>query len=175
MQRTVPSFPELLADCQQSAVHLEMRDVYGVASEVDAFAQWRKTGQSYELTDRASWWNSFTESVESAVARGVRMRRARVVSEPPTEYIKFEHYLTARNLAVGEEVRWLPRSQASDLMLPGNDFWLFDDRLIRFHHFSGDGDLLDYSFADDAALIARCSEAFEAVWERAVPHDQYTV
>lgn len=30
------------------------------------------------------------------------------------------------NVKAGEEVRWLPRRQASDLALPGNDFWLFD-------------------------------------------------
>jgi hypothetical protein len=28
-------------------------------------------------------------------------------------------------------------------LLPGNDFWIFDDHLIRVHHFSGDGDIVD--------------------------------
>ena len=77
------------------------------------------------------------------------------------------------NSAAGEEVRWLPRRRASDLCLPGNDFWLFDDRLIRFHHFSGDGEIVEDELCDDPAVIARCMTAFEAVWDRAVPHADY--
>ena len=78
------------------------------------------------------------------VARGVRFRRARIVSEPVADFIRFEYEATAGlNVAAGEEVRWLPRRRASDLCLPGNDFWVFDGRLVRFHHFSGDGDIVE--------------------------------
>ena len=67
------------------------------------------------------------------------MRRARIVSEPVSEYIRFEHDVTYTNVAAGEEVRWLPRRLASDIALPGNDFWLFDERLAVFNHFAGAG------------------------------------
>jgi hypothetical protein len=112
--------------------------------------------------------------VRQHTARGVRFRRARVVSEPVSDYVRFEHEATAGlNVAAGEEVRWLPRRRASDLCLPGNDFWLFDDRLIRFHHFDGDGRVVEDEMCSAPAVIALCSAAFEAVWERAVPHDGY--
>lgn len=78
--------------------------------------------------------------VQDAVARGVVMRRARIVSEPVTDYIRYEHAITPLNLQVGEDVRWLPRRRASDIPLPGNDFWLLDERLMQFHHFTGTGD-----------------------------------
>ena len=85
-----------------------------------------------------------------------------------------EHEATAGlNVAAGEDVRWLPRRRASDLCLPGNDFWLFDNRLIRFHHFDGDGRVVEDELCDDPAVIRLCSEAFEEVWERAVPHAGY--
>jgi hypothetical protein len=107
-------------------------------------------------------------------ARGVRFRRARVISEPVTDYIRFEHFITdATNIAAGEDVRWLPRRRASDLCLPGNDFWLFDDRFIRFHHFSGDGEVVEDELVTDPAVIAMCATTFEAVWARAVPHADY--
>ncbi|WP_438948653.1 DUF6879 family protein [Streptomyces atratus] len=61
-------------------------------------------------------------SLPEKAARGVRVLRARVVSEPVTEYIRFEHAITDANLRAGEEVRWLPRRRASTLALPGNDF-----------------------------------------------------
>ena len=75
--------------------------------------------------------------------------------------------------AGGEQVRWLPRRRASDLCLPGNDFWLFDDRLVRFHHFSGVGEIIEDELSDAPAVIRLCATAFEAVWKRAVPHAEY--
>jgi hypothetical protein len=57
MPQTVPPFAELIAGCHRSAVHLETRDVYGVVEEDADFAAWRD-GQTYDLSDRASWWNA---------------------------------------------------------------------------------------------------------------------
>ncbi len=100
--------------------------------------------------------------------------RARIVSEPVSDFIRFEYEGTAGlNIAAGEEVRWLPRRRASDLCLPGNDFWLFDDRMIRFHYFSGDGDIVEDELVSDPTVIQMCAAAFEAVWEHAIPHAEY--
>ncbi|GAA3834877.1 hypothetical protein GCM10023083_78870 [Streptomyces phyllanthi] len=104
------------------------------------------------------------------------MRRARIVSAPVSDYIRFGHHVTVGNVAAGEQVRWLPRRRASDLALPGNDFWLFDDNLVVFLHFTGDGELFpdgDEERTTDPAVVRLCSTAFEAVWERAVPHEEY--
>jgi len=70
-------------------------------------------------------------------------------------------------------VRWLPRRLTSDLCLPGNDFWLFDNRLIRFHLFSGVGEIVEDELCSDPAVIGMCMAAFESVWERAIPHAAY--
>ncbi len=78
-----------------------------------------------------------------------------------------------RLIAAGEQVRWLPRRRCSDLCLPGNDFWVFDDRLVRFGHFAGDGGFLDHELTRDPAVVRQCATAFEAVWERAIDHAQY--
>ncbi|WP_436801021.1 DUF6879 family protein [Streptomyces coeruleorubidus] len=117
------------------------------------------------------WLTLITE----LVGRGVEIRRARIISEPVSDYIEFEHHVTDANVAAGEQVRWLPRRQASDIALPGNDFWLFDDGLVVFHHFDGDGELApdDETFSDDPATVKLCSAAFETVWERGVPHTAY--
>jgi hypothetical protein len=91
-----------------------------------------------------------------------------------TDYIRFEHAITAGvNIAAGEKVRWLPRRRASDLCLPGNDFWLLDDRLVRFGYFAGDGEFLDHELTSDPAVVRQCATAFEAVWERAIDHARY--
>lgn len=155
-----------MAETASSAVHLEMRDSY-VPDE--QFVAW-KAGVPRPVPAYPAWY----DLVREHTALGVRFRRARIVSEPVSDYIRFEHEATAGlNVAAGEDVRWLPRRRASDLCLPGNDFWLFDDRLIRFHHFDGDGQVVEDELCDDQAIIRMCSAAFEAVWQRAVPHADY--
>jgi hypothetical protein len=171
------TFAELLADTHRTAVHLEMRDVYAVGDEADDLETFLRTGVP-NLDPARSFWPQWMPLVKDAVARGVRMRRARIVSEPVTDYIRYEHAITPLNLQAGEEVRWLPRRRASDIPLPGNDFWLLDGRIVQFHHFTGTGDWAPdggKARTDDPASAALCAMAFERVWERAIPHEKYTV
>ncbi|GHC64406.1 DUF6879 family protein [Streptomyces cinnamoneus] len=174
MSQNVPGFEELLRGCERSAVHLETRDVYAVDYEESGFAAW-KAGHRHDPADRASWWRPWLDLVSETVGRSVIIRRARIVSEPVSEYIEFEHHSTFTNVAAGESVRWLPRRRASDLCLPGNDFWLFDDRLVRFNHFTGDGASAGGEMREEQAVVKLCSSAFEAVWERATPHEEFCV
>lgn len=172
----VPDFSEFLRSARRTAVHLEMRDSYAVGDEASDFERFRRTGEVDLDPDSASW-ERWTPLVREAVGRGIVMRRARIVSEPVTEYIRYEHALTPVNVAVGEQVRWLPRREASDIPLPGNDFWLIDDRLVRFNHFTGDGDWASpgTTHTEEPAVVRLCSSAFEAVWERGIDHGKYTV
>lgn len=165
------SFDELLRECTAQALHLEMRDTY-VPSD-PSFRAFTGEGPAYDRTQRERNWHAL---ISPAVARGVSVRRARIVSEPVTPYIEFEYAVAeSMNLAAGEQVRWLPRRQASDLALPGNDFWLFDDRLVRFHHFAGDGEHIVDELTDDPSAIKLCATAFEAVWDRAIDHQEYRI
>ncbi|MEU6991617.1 DUF6879 family protein [Streptomyces sp. NPDC046465] len=170
-----PTFEELFRLARRSAVHLEMRDGY-MQSAPDYIA-WREGARdtSRSLDREESAWLSLMREI---TGRGVEVRRARIVSEPVTDYIRFEHHVTAGNVQAGEQVRWLPRRRASDLALPGNDFWLFDDSLVVFLHFTGDGELSpdgDEERTTDPAQARLCSTAFEAVWGRAVPHEEYRI
>ncbi|WP_328898586.1 hypothetical protein OHR86_00225 [Streptomyces sp. NBC_00441] len=169
-----PSFLDLLGGCTESAVHLEMRDVYAVDYERGPFANWR-TGFRHDPADRASWWRPWLDVVTEAVGRGVAIRRARIVSEPVSEYTRYLYDTTFTNMAAGEQVRWLPRQRASDIPLPGNDFWLFDGQLVQWNHFAGDGSSQGPEVTDEPAAVKLCTDAFEAVWERASPHGQYEI
>ncbi|WHM35805.1 DUF6879 family protein [Streptomyces sp. BPTC-684] len=174
MPQNVPSFAELLDSAERTAVHLEMRDAYGVAGEAADFACWKRTGER-DMDPGSPDWAPWVELIRRTVARGVTVRRARIVSEPVSDYIRFEHAGTPVNLAAGEQVRWLPRRRASDIALPGNDFWLIDDRRIRWNHFTGDGASGGGEFSEDPAAATLCASAFEAVWVRAVPHEDYKI
>ncbi|MEU2875673.1 DUF6879 family protein [Streptomyces sp. NPDC007070] len=174
MPQSVPSFADLLDSARSSAVHLEMRDSYGVSSEADLFARWRATGQADTDPD-SPFWAPWTSLIRRITARGVVVRRARIVSEPVSDYIRYEHAVTGVNLTAGESVRWLPRRRASDIALPGNDFWLIDNRLVRWNHFTGDGASAPGEVSEDPAAARLCAQAFEAVWERAIPHHEYKI
>jgi hypothetical protein len=158
-----PDFDRLLRSVGRSAVHLEMRDDYGGSSP--AFAAWRER-RPYDRSGPDAAWHALVGGV---IRRGAVVRRARIISEPASDYIRFEYEVTAAaNLTAGEQVRWLPRQMASDLVLPGNDFWLFDGAAVLFNYFSGDGAAAGAELLAEPAVLELCASAFEAVWDRAV-------
>ncbi|MFD7886394.1 DUF6879 family protein [Streptomyces bauhiniae] len=174
MAQSLSSFTDLIRSVERSAVHLEMRDVYAIPNEDERFVAWRN-GHRLDPDNRESWWRPWLDVVQEVTGKGVRLRRARIVSEPPSEYIRYEHSFTFTNIAAGEEIRWLPRRLASKLALPGNDFWLFDGRLVQFNVFDGNGHWVHTDQTDDPTTAGLCADAFEAVWDLATPHDQYSV
>jgi hypothetical protein len=149
-----------------------MRDAYSRSDP--RFTAWQ-AGHRYDPADRSSWWHPWLDRVMEARARGVIIRRARIVSEPVSDYIRFEYDITFRNVMAGEDVRWLPRRRTSDLALPGNDFWVFDDRVVLWAHFTGEGEMSadGWETTEDPAAVKTCAAAFRLVWERAIPHEEY--
>ncbi|MFF1901944.1 DUF6879 family protein [Kitasatospora sp. NPDC058218] len=164
---------EGLAKAVRSAVHLELRDAYG-ASDPE-FVRWQQ-GHRYAPEDRPDWFQGWADAVRDAVSRGVVVRRLRIVSEPVTDYIKYEHHVTYLNLAAGEQVRWLRRARIRSTPLPANDFWLFDGAFAVLNHFTGDGEI-DHREAFDATAepetVGFLHTAFDPLWELGTPHQEY--
>jgi hypothetical protein len=157
---------------KHEALHLEMRDIYSTDIERSRFQTWLR-GEPLDPEAEAEWWRPWFEMMKANRDAGKTLRRLRIVSESVTDYIRFE-WLDAFNLVKsGEDVRWLPRRRASTLLLPGNDFWLFDGETVAFTHFSGDGQVLDHELTTDPDIVHRCKAAFEAAWELAIPHNEY--
>lgn len=163
---------EELAKAQRSAMHLEMRDSYML--DDPEFIRWQE-GHREDPDDRASWWRPWLDVVQEATRRGVVMRRLRVVSEPISDYIRYEYDLTFTNVAAGEIVRWLPRSRGHDLLLPALDGWVMDEQTVILHHFTGDGQWSSTGMETfhDPALAKQYATAYEAAWQRAIPHEEY--
>ena len=173
MQRVTGEYRDsLIAEFQREAVHLEMRDVYAAADH-SRFRRWQ-AGEVFDPAEEAEWWRPWREMMDRHREAGKILRRLRIVSEPVTEYIRFEHIDAAELVRLGEDVRWLPRQQTSTLLLPGNDFWCFDAETVVFTDFSGDGAVQGYEQTTDRGLIARCLSAFEEAWSAAVPHGDYS-
>jgi hypothetical protein len=161
------AFAELLAATTSSVIRFEMRDAYDETEK--GFAEWRATGDT-----GAYDWGDHLDIVRAAVARGVTFRRVRVVSEPLSEYMRWEHACTGTNIEAGEDIRWLPRTRAADLLLPGADCFVFDHRVIRWNFQNGDGtNPRHYTFSSDPRTIRDITAAFEIAWDRATPHAEY--
>ena len=162
------TFDDLLESCTSGAAHLEMRDAYSLFDPI--FLDWQSGRESDPLIHEREWFDLASRTV----SRGVLLRRLRLVSEPVSEWIRHEFETTPKlNLRAGEKVRWLPRHQAVGLAFPANDFWIFDDRAVRFSYFAGDGEYVGDEVFTDPGTVTFCRNAFEAAWTRGLDHDEY--
>lgn len=169
------TFDDEFETCTRRAWHLELRDTYeGYQHDDDQFARWRAAGHpTPDPVELRTYMSEWMDTVKGMIARGVDVRRLRVVSEPVTDYIQWEHRLAPYNLEAGERLRWLPRAQASDLLFPGNDLWLFDDTQVRFGIFAGNGAFLRGEHSTQHDVIDRVAASFEAAWARGIDHEDY--
>jgi hypothetical protein len=161
-------FSAIFETVKREALHLEMRDSYGTEAEMPHLAKWA-AGESDDL----GWLEPWCKRIRDATVDGKAFRRARIVSEPLSDYQRWAHSTTAVMVDAGEDIRWVPRSRVSELMFPGNDFWLFDGELLVFLIFAGNGLVVDRLTTVDAGVIARCRASFEAAWVLSIPHREY--
>jgi hypothetical protein len=161
-------FEGLLAGFEREAVHLETRDAYGTAVELPHMAKWA-AGEPDDL----EWLQGWCATLREGVKAGKSVRRARVVSEPLSDYQRWSFSIADPMVEAGEDIRWVPRRLVSSIAFPGNDFYLFDDRLILFLIYAGNGLSTDMLVSTDPADIRLCRSAFEAAWKLSIPHSEY--
>jgi len=161
-------FDHLLRSFERESIHIETRDAYGTAVELPHMAKW----VAGELDDLA-WLDDWCSTLRAHRAAGKSVRRARIVSEPLSDYQRWSYSIAHPMVAAGEDIRWVPRRLVSSIGIPGNDFYLFDDRLVVFLIYSGNGLNADYQISTDPDDIHLCRSAFEAVWKLAIPHSDY--
>src|SRR5437868_1858632 len=159
---------ELVNGISREALHVEMRDNYGIDAEL--FANWR-AGDRDEVPRVLKPW---CDRVKAGVAAGKTYRRVCVVSEPLSAYQRWCFEATnGLKVEAGEDVRWVPRKRTSTLSLPGNDFWLLDGQAAIFNVFDGIDSRAEMQLYRDPAVVKFCAEAFASLWAVAVPHREY--
>ncbi|WP_157407307.1 DUF6879 family protein [Actinomadura atramentaria] len=164
-------FKTLLNAAKRSVIRFETRDAYDV-SKASGYERWRQTG---DLSEHR-WTADFPDMVRKAVARGVSWRRVRIISRPASEYMRWEHAVTAKNVELGEEIRWLWRDLAADLLIPAADCWVFDNRVIRWNFQRGDNSNPGlYTFSSDPRVARDIAGAFEMAWVRGTPHADFDI
>lgn len=161
-------FDQLLRHFKRDAIHLETRDAYGTAVELPYMAKWA-AGDPDDL----EWLQDWCSTLRDHVSAGKSVRRARIVSEPLSDYQHWSHSIAQPMVDAGEDIRWTPRRLVSSVAIPGNDFYLFDDELVVFLIYAGSGLGVDKVTSVEPDDIKLCRAAFEAVWELSIPHRDY--
>jgi hypothetical protein len=160
---------ELCRGIRKSFAHLETRDAYGTEVELPHLAKWRRG----EPDDYAwlAWW---LQMLSGHRAAGRMCRRARVVSEPLSEYQQWILSHVRLFVDAGEDIRYVPRPKLVETPLPGSgDFYVFDDELVMFLHYTGSGINTGFELTDDRRVVQGCREAFEAVWDLGAAASDY--
>ncbi|MBG0826909.1 hypothetical protein HS041_03875 [Planomonospora sp. ID67723] len=170
---TGEEFLALFTAFKHTAYRLELRDRYNVPAEADRLAAYA-AGDWGELErlnaiQRKPWM----DLMRAAKAAGKRVERARVVTEPLTDYMRFTLRLTAGNIDAGEDIRFLPRDQTAGLGLPDVDAWLFDSRFIVVGRFNDADELEAWEHIDDPAAVVEHCAGRDAAWHHAIPYNEY--
>ncbi|MFE6859665.1 DUF6879 family protein [Nocardia sp. NPDC057668] len=153
----------------ERAFHLEVRDDYtGVPGEAEALERFL-TGQPLDPEFTAQWY----ALMKQVTSYGTAVQRVRVVTEPHSDYIRFALSTTAGSLAVGDDIRWLPRNRAP-VSLPDDDWWLFDDHLVAWTVFKRDGTALPgWVASTDPAIADHYAQLRNQLWSKAIQHNDY--
>lgn len=168
MRRTVTGehIPALLRTTRRGAFKFEQRDTYLVEEDDAVLDAWLRGEASAD--DGLEPW---LELIRELTRSGRAVRRARMVTLPPTDYIRFEAAAVPASVAAGEDIRYLDRADVGGL--PAHDFWLVDDQQLLLLHFDERGAPLEHELTDDPAEIARHQVWARRAWQRATPYADF--
>lgn len=166
---TSDELKELCRGITKSFVHLETRDAYGTEVEQPHMAKWLRREH-----DDLAWLGWWLEMLRGHREADRTCRRARVVSEPLSDYQRWVLSHAEVFVDAGEDIRYLPRPRLTTIALPGSgDFYVFDDELVLFLHYAGSGTNASFEITEDPQIARTCREAFDIVWEMATPVRDY--
>lgn len=164
------TFNALFMSAESSVLRLESRrhtDIPGEQAELRAFL-------AGELPEVRQWeHNWFTRMVSEHAAAGRPFRRVRVMDEPLTEYNRFMIYTGSRNVAVGEDIRYLSRATADALELPDHDFWVYDSKRLAELRFTDSGRFIGQDLITNPSIVARHEEWIQRGFAAATPSTEY--
>ncbi|WP_372451067.1 DUF6879 family protein [Streptomonospora nanhaiensis] len=152
---------------------LETLQHYAAEYEGEAFQRFvasERDGAPPPLSDTD--WGA---KVRAATARGRRFNRVHVVTEPLSDYVRFEcSWGYRRNSAAGEDIRILPVKQGDwPEGIPALDYWLFDSHKLLLMNYADDGSLISTELVDDPDTIVRANVWRDRAMHLSIPFIDY--
>lgn len=156
---------------EHSGLHFEAQTYY--AADLPLYRRWLAGDLTLADVEADSGYIDWFANVRRHVAAGHVMRRVRILDDPPSDYQRFEEWLTALNVAAGEEARHLSRSHAERLgVLPAlTDGWILDEAELIRVEWSPAGDLKRVTSTTDPGAVRRALDWFRIAFDAASPHE----
>lgn len=155
-----------------SAWRLELLDWYTSPATERRLTRFL-AGEHVTAAERAPWLSMLRRDL----AAGKTIGRVHVITEPLTDYLRYELACYESSGQVGEDIRILPGSLADGLDLPGFDFWLFDagypGARAAINVYGERGAWLRSEFITEPGFVAHCCRWRDAAMSRAIPLSAY--
>jgi hypothetical protein len=155
-----------------SAWRLELLDWYTSPATERRLARFL-AGEQVTPAERAPWLSM----LHRTHAAGKTITRVRVITEPLTDYLKYELACFESSVEAGEDIRILPGNLADGLHLPEYDFWLFDagqpGARAAVSFYGERGAWLRAEIVTEPGFVAACCRWRDAAMSRAIPFHAY--
>ncbi|MEU8760632.1 DUF6879 family protein [Streptomyces sp. NPDC048659] len=161
-------FGRLFHNFAYSAWHLETRGRYASDEEDPDFAVFLETGEA--PMDLDSDW---CRTISAQTAAGKYVGRVRVVDNPPTDGQRFLQSYARCNAATGEDARAMWRAEAEAGLIPAEDFWVFDSRLVAVLRFDDQDAFHDVEVITEPAEVLRYVQVRDAAVAMSRPYDAF--
>ncbi|MFD5000969.1 DUF6879 family protein [Streptomyces buecherae] len=154
-------------DFQRSAWRFEVQPRYTMPAEAESLARFLR-GEPKPENHNAAWHVTVGRAREA----GKTIGRVRVVRRPLTDYQRYQFaWGIPGNIKAGEDIRVLDLTD-SDIRLPEQDFWLFDESIVVHLNYRPDGTQINRELIEDPDLSTYLAWRDRAR-ESAVPFSAY--
>lgn len=126
-------FKKHMNSWRTSAWRWECQGIYREPSEEEPLRRFLAGEPNLE------WFQGWLARVRTWIASGQRIGRVRMLTNPLTDYLRFELSITPPAIEAGEDIRFLSAARAAELGAPTEDFWLFDDERVLALRFGEHG------------------------------------
>ncbi len=119
---------------EREAFRLETLPLYAMHGEEEEFRSFMATGH-LDLPEDDPW----LIRVREFRASGRSLRRVHLVTQPLSDYLRYEFAAYAYNIEAGEEIRIFDVTNGHNPLAGVQDFWMFDDARVVLMHYRSDG------------------------------------
>ncbi|MGW6790079.1 DUF6879 family protein [Streptomyces chartreusis] len=162
------AFGKLFENFKHTARRIESRRRYASDEGTDTYAQF--LAGEHPVWDMDTPW---CHTINRQVAQGARIERVRIVDRPATPGQRYLLAYAEKNAALGEKICNLWREDAERLLLPEEDFWIFDSRLVALLNFDDADDLINAELITEPAAVNRYIQAWDAAAHYARPYESF--
>jgi hypothetical protein len=149
---------------ERSAWRLECQGAYDEPEEREPIQRFL-AGEPQDL----AWFEDWPIWIREQRQAGRAVGRARMLTEPLTDYLRFELSITPPAVAAGEDIRLIDQLVFDELDIPREDFWIFDDLTVALLRF-GDNGMAGAEIITDRDRVASFRDRQRRAWDAAVPY-----